>query len=243
VKTNFSNIYIVLHSIENPGNIGSAARAMKNMGLENMVLINPPDLEADEAKKLAYMSYDIIEKAIIVSSFDEALSIIDIAIATTKRKGLWRKRFLSPEKTSDLIIERVKKNKVGVFFGTEKTGLTNEEVVKCEYCSEIPAVIEYPSINIAQAVMIYVYEIYRAFMRKEKIKPFSTTLKKAPRKELQRVAKRVLDLMNEFGLTKGFEDKFTKSLYRMLARTEWEKKDVATFEAFLKYAEKYLNKC
>ena len=82
----FSNVYIILHSIENPGNIGSAARAMKNMGLKNMVLINPPDLQAEEAKKLAYASYDIIEKSMIVDYFDEALSLVDIAIATTRRK-------------------------------------------------------------------------------------------------------------------------------------------------------------
>ncbi len=243
MKPDFHNIYIILHSIENPGNIGSAARAMKNMGLENMVLINPPDLQAEEAKKLAYMSYDIIEKAIIVDSFDKALSLVDIAIATTRRKGKWRERFQSPEEISELIILKKEINKIGIVFGTEKTGLTNDEVIKCEYASEIPTAIDYPSLNISQAVMIYVYELYRAFMRKNDLTPYSYSLKKASHSEYNRLFDRIMSLMkNEFGISKGFETKFSRSLNRIFSRTEWETKDIATFDAFLKHIEQYIEK-
>jgi len=239
MKPDFSNVYIILHSIENPGNIGSAARAMKNMGLENMVLINPPDLEAEEAKKLAYMSYDIIEKANIVSSFDEAISMVDITIATTRRKGKWRERFLPPEEISDLILRKKEVNKVGIIFGTEKTGLTNNEVIKCDYASEIPTVVDYPSLNISQAVMIYVYELYRAFMRQNDFKPYSSPIKKASGREYRRLFERIMNLMRIFEISDGFEDKFSKSLNRLFARTEWEIKDIATFDAFLKHIEQY----
>ncbi len=239
MKPDFSNVYIILHSIENPGNIGSAARAMKNMGLENMVLINPPNLEAEEAKKLAYMSYDIIEKAKIVSSFDEAISMVDITIATTRRKGKWRERFLPPEEISDLILNKIQVNKVGIIFGTEKTGLTNDEVIKCDYASEIPTVVDYPSLNVSQAVMIYVYELYRAFMRSKDLKPYSSPVKKAPGSEYRRLFDRIMTLMKIFNISEGFENKFSKSLNRLFARTEWEIKDIATFDAFLKHIEQY----
>ena len=242
MKPDFSNVYIILHSIENPGNIGSAARAMKNMGLENMVLINPPDLESEEAKKLAYMSYDIIEKAKIVSSFDEAISLVDITIATTRRKGKWRERFMPPEEISELILVKKEVNKIGIIFGTEKTGLTNDEVVKCDYASEIPTVVDYPSLNISQAVMIYVYELYRAFMRKNDLKPYSSPIKKASGREYRRLFERVMNLMKVFDISEGFENKFSKSLNRLFARTEWETKDIATFDAFLKHIEQYAEK-
>ncbi len=242
MKPDFSNVYIILHSIENPGNIGSAARAMKNMGLNNMVLINPPDLEAEEAKKLAYMSYDIIEKATIVSSFDEAISLVDITVATTRRKGKWRERFMPPEEISELILVKKEVNKIGIIFGTEKTGLTNDEVVKCDYASEIPTVVDYPSLNISQAVMIYVYELYRAFMRTNNLKPFSSPIKKASGREYRRLFERVMNLMKVFDISEGFENKFSKSLNRLFARTEWETKDIATFDAFLKHIEQYVEK-
>jgi TrmH family RNA methyltransferase len=239
----FKNIYIILHSIENPGNIGSAARAMKNMGLKNMVLINPPNLQAEEAKKLAYSSYDIIEQATIVNSFDEALSMVDIAVATTRRKGKWRERFEPPEIISEIILKKMKINKIGIVFGTEKTGLTNDEVIKCEYASEIPTAVDYPSLNISQAVMIYVYELYRAFMRDNSLTPYSYKLKKASHDEYNRLFDRIMNLMNnEFNISKGFETKFSRSLNRIFSRTEWETKDIATFDAFLKHIEQYIEK-
>ncbi len=236
------NVYIVLHSVESPGNVGSTARAMKNMGLKNLILINPPDLEHEEAKKLAYQSYDIIENAVVVNSFEEALSLVDIAIATTRRKGKWRERFLPPEEISELILERADKNRIAIIFGPEKTGLTNDEVLKCEYASEIPTAVDYPSLNVSQAVMIYVYELYRAYMRNHGKKPHKHILKRAPKIEYERLNKRIMSAMRELNMSKGFEDKFSRSLDRMLSRTDWTDKDIATFDAFLKHIENYLEK-
>ncbi len=238
----FKNIYIVLHSVESPGNVGSTARAMKNMGLKNLILINPPDLEHEEAKKLAYQSYDVIENATTVNSFEEALSLVDIAIATTRRKGKWRERFLPPEEISELILGRADKNRIAIIFGPEKTGLTNDEVLKCEYASEIPTAVDYPSLNVSQAVMIYVYELYRAYMRNRGKKPHKHTLKRAPKIEYERLNKRIMSAMRELNMSEGFEDKFSRSLNRMLSRTDWTDKDIATFDAFLKHIENYLEK-
>ena len=238
----FSNLTIVLHSVESPGNVGSTARAMRNMGLENLLLINPPDLQHDEAKKLAYASYDIIEKAEKVSSFQEALAKVDIAIATTRRKGKWRERFLPPEEIGRLIMENKEKQKIAVIFGPEKTGLTNEEVLQCEYSTEIPTVVDYPSLNVSQAVVIYVYEIYRAYMRSCELAPFSNGVVRAPKAEYQRLFERAIRVMNSLGMTEGFSDKFSKSFNRLLGRADWSIKDIATFDALLKHTENYIER-
>ena len=117
-----------------------------------------------------------------------------------------------------------------------------DTVVLMKMGTEIPTVVDYPSLNVSQAVVIYVYEIYRAYMRSCELAPFSNGVVRAPKAEYQRLFERAIRVMNSLGMTEGFSDKFSKSFNRLLGRADWSIKDIATFDALLKHTENYIER-
>ncbi|MGC8865710.1 MAG: tRNA/rRNA methyltransferase [Bacteroidales bacterium] len=143
-----------------PGNVGAAARAIKTMGFSDLRLVNPCDHLSQEARLLAHASNEILENALVFSSLQEALADIDFSVATSaKRRNVKEDIILSynlPEfirKKDDAI------HHLAVVFGREESGLTNEEINLCHRISKVPLQTYYPSLNLAQSVMIYAYEL------------------------------------------------------------------------------------
>lgn len=153
------NIFFVLIEPQEPGNIGSAARAIKNMGFENLELINPVYFLTKEAEWMACQAYDIVKKAIVYPTINEAIKDKNLVIGTTRRLGKRRGLILPLRDSVKRIISSAKKNKVAILFGREKNGLTNEEVDKCGFLITIPANPYAPSLNLAQSIMLVAYEI------------------------------------------------------------------------------------
>lgn len=157
-----SNINIILKDTRYSGNIGSVARAMKNMGIKNLIVVNPRSYIEEEALKLAVNADDIISNIKIVSDFKDAISNMELLIGTTEGSRL------SPSdtrlKTSRQIVDEIFKfppdTKIGYIFGSENNGLTNEDMKWCNYIVSIPTSKEYSSINLAQSVMICIYELF-----------------------------------------------------------------------------------
>lgn len=141
-----------------PENIGAAARAIKTMGFTDFRLVNPLGHLADEAKWLAHGSHDILENASIYKEFKEAIKDLDFVIGTTAKNRSVKEDYYSPEEAKELTL---KKNdtisKIGIVFGREESGLKNEELLICDIASSISLKNPYPSINLAQSVMIYAY--------------------------------------------------------------------------------------
>jgi tRNA/rRNA methyltransferase len=156
-------VRIVLSHTSHPGNIGAAARAMKTMGLERLYLVNPrlfPDADADA---FASGARDVLERAVVCSGLDEALAGTVLAVASSTRR-----RDLAPE-TLDcrsacarLLADAQAGGEVALVFGTERTGLTMDEVDRCGLVAAIPANPAYPSLNLAQAVQVFGYELRMA---------------------------------------------------------------------------------
>jgi tRNA/rRNA methyltransferase len=153
-------IHFILVEPKVPENIGAAARALKTMGFSSLRLVNPCDHLHEKAKWLAHASNDILEKATIYSSLSEAVSDIDFIIGTTAKKRSVKHDYHHCNELSSIISAKSKSiNNVAIVFGREESGLTNEELKQCDLLSTIPMHRKYPSVNLAQAVMIYTYSL------------------------------------------------------------------------------------
>ncbi|MGH1365503.1 MAG: RNA methyltransferase [Calditrichia bacterium] len=163
------NVVFVLVEPETPGNVGSAARAIKTMGFNRMALVNPCDHLSRDARMLAHGSNDILEAAQVFSTLEEAVWDSNLVIATTNRKRDFQHPIFTPEQVAERAIIASNEHKVALVFGRESKGLTNEELTTCHLMSTIPAVLNHPSLNLAQSIMLYAYSLHRATVPDDRV--------------------------------------------------------------------------
>ncbi len=155
-------IRIVLVDTTHPGNIGASARAMKNMGLESLVLVRPVSHPDPEALARASGAADLLAHARVVQSVDEAIGDCGLVLGTTARARSAHWRELDARAGAAEIAAAVVARPVAVLFGGERNGLANEELERCEALVRIPVAADYGSLNLAQAVQIVCYEVRMA---------------------------------------------------------------------------------
>jgi tRNA (cytidine32/uridine32-2'-O)-methyltransferase len=155
------NIRIVLVRTFHPGNIGSAARAMKTMGLSDLVLVNPVDFPSDEALKMAASADDVLNNAVVVDSLYNALKDCRVIIASTARQRAYDLPGLNPEQSAQALLASAVTGKVALLFGPERMGLSNEDLQQATQRVFIPTHPDYSSLNLAAAVQTLCYEIYK----------------------------------------------------------------------------------
>ncbi len=218
------NIYFVLIEPKEPGNIGASARALKNMGFKNLELVNPGDFLSEEARQMACNAADILEKAKVYSKFKDAVNDKNLIIGTTRRLGRKRGLIIPLKESVRRIITSAKKNKVAILFGREKNGLTNQEVEKCGFLITIPSDPAFPSLNLAQSVLLVAYELSQktykadlpAFVNNEELE------------NLYKHIKKTLKLLEYIPRgDSNLETKIMRNLKHLISRaglTEWELK-------------------
>jgi len=155
-------IRIVLVNTSHPGNIGGAARAMKNMGLASLYLVAPRDYPDDRAVWRAASAVDVLEGAVVVDSLDQALVGCGLVIGTSARDRRIPWPMLDPRQCGTRVWAEAAHHDVALVFGREDRGLTNDELHKCNYHVHIPANPEYSSLNLAAAVQVLCYEVRMA---------------------------------------------------------------------------------
>ena len=156
-------VQIVLVETSHPGNIGSVARAMKNMGLANLSLINPKNFPHQEATALAGNATDVLDNAKIFSSIQEALNTSKVIYATSARERTIEWPTLTANDAASEIQELVANEiEVSILFGREDRGLTNDELQLANKHLIIPAHPDYPVLNIAMSTQVVCYELYQA---------------------------------------------------------------------------------
>ena len=156
-------VQIVLVETSHPGNIGSVARAMKNMGLSRLALINPKKFPHDAATALAGNAGDVLEQAQVFSSIEEAVKNSKIIFATSARERTIEWPVASVKDAAQEINQLVAENiEVSILFGREDRGLTNEELQLSNKHLIIPAHPDYPVLNIAMSTQVVCYELYQA---------------------------------------------------------------------------------
>jgi len=157
-----SRIRIVLVAPSHPGNIGAAARAMKNMALSELVLVKPKQFPHPEATARASGADDVLTAARVVGSLAEALAGCGYVAATTVRDRDQYFRVVDVRDAALHLVAAARRSPAAVVFGAERTGLTNEELESAHALIRIPASAAYPSLNLAMAVQLMAYELFRA---------------------------------------------------------------------------------
>jgi len=161
LSTVLQNIRIVLVGTSHAGNIGSAARAMKTMGLSDLRLVEPCEYSAEQGDAFALASgaTDVVASAHNVTDLNSAISECSLVIGSSARSRTMPWPMLDPKEAAKLLIETAIEYPVAMVFGRERTGLTNEELAHCQYHSCINANPEYSSLNLAMAVQVFAYQI------------------------------------------------------------------------------------
>ncbi len=156
---NLDNIRIVLVNTSHPGNIGGVARAMKNMGLSRLVLVQPRQFPDEQASWRAAGALDLLERAVVCDTLDEAIADCQYVVGTSARERRIPWPLLDPRRCAQEMALRSGREQVAVLFGREDRGLTNDELKRCNLHLHIPSDPAYSSLNLAMAVQIVCYEL------------------------------------------------------------------------------------
>lgn len=157
--SDLGRIAIVLVETSSPGNLGSVARVMKNMGLDRLILVDCRADLTEEARQRARGADDLLENAVRTSGLDTALKPFHLSVATGSRPARWFDRSLRPREMAAELKGMALGDKVAIVFGPERTGLTNEHLQHCHWQVRIPTVPGFPSLNLAHAVAVMAYEL------------------------------------------------------------------------------------
>ncbi|HZI13207.1 MAG TPA: TrmH family RNA methyltransferase [Myxococcus sp.] len=151
-------VRFVLMRPRNAENLGAAARALKNCGLSDWVWVTPEVEDLGPARRLAVHAEDVLDGARRAATLEEAVADCVWVVGTSSRK-VEGKRRLPPRAVGEELVARATQGSVALVFGDERSGLTNAEVERCHDLSAVPTAPEQPSINLAQAVLLYAYEV------------------------------------------------------------------------------------
>ncbi len=158
------NVRIVLVNTSDCRNIGSAARAMKTMGLKNLVLVDPKEMPNGQAQALSAGASDVLANATVVATMKEAIADCGLVVGTSARSRTLPWPMLDPRGCGAQMVSEGKEYPVALVFGRESSGLTNDELQLCHYHVAIPANPDYSSLNLAMAVQTLSYEIRMHFL-------------------------------------------------------------------------------
>lgn len=157
-----NRVRIVLVETSHPGNIGAAARAMKNMGLSRLYLVQPRQFPHAEATARASGADDLLAAATVCASLPEALAGCGLVVGASARLRHLKLPQWDPRQCAGQVLQEARRMDVAIVFGREHSGLSNEEVALCHYLMHIPSNPDYSSLNIAAAVQVMAYELRMA---------------------------------------------------------------------------------
>jgi TrmH family RNA methyltransferase len=231
-----SAIRIVLVEPSHPGNIGAVARAMKNMALAELTLVRPRLFPHEEATARASGATDVLERARIVDSVAAAVADCGFVAATTSRPRDQNFRALDLHEAALRIFEMSERGPAAVLFGAERTGLTNEELALAHMLIRIPANPDYASLNLAMAVQLACYELFRAAGSPASTRPLSELpVPLAPGADMERFYAHLQEVMDEV----EFKDRTVAGtnlmtrIRRLFQRCEMDQNEVNILRGFL----------
>ncbi len=243
ITTMLDNIKVILVGTSHSGNIGSAARAMKVMGLTELVLVSPQCEVDEQTLSLASGAGDVAQNALIVDNLDDAISDCVLVVGSSARSRTLEWPMLEPRECGRKFIQQAEQGKVALVFGRERTGLTNEELQKCHYHVCIPANPEYSSLNLAMAVQTLGYEIRMAWLEKQAAQYPEVQPEEYPRhKELELFYQHLENviLKTQF-ISKDKPNLVMNKLRRLFSRARPEVQELNMLRGILTSVEKSLN--
>jgi len=230
------NVRIVMVRPHGSGNIGSVARAMKNVGAKELAIVGSARTQSFWARAMAVHGREILRDAERYNSIREAIADCTLVVGTTCRAGLYRSHSQTPRDLAPAIAAAARKGKVALLFGPEDHGLSNKDLEHCQQLITIPANPEYQSFNVAQAAVICLYEIYIASLE--------PTVDEGIQRARAEDIERLFDIMRNSLLKIGFLDSenpehMLLAFRRMLGRTGLEDKDVRILTGMFRQIEWY----
>jgi tRNA (cytidine32/uridine32-2'-O)-methyltransferase len=208
-------IATVLMQTSHPGNIGSAARALKTMGLGQLRLVSPLRFPDPEANTLASGAEDILDNAQRFDTLNDALADARVVFGSSDRVRDIRMLEIDPREFAKLALDAAAVGPVAVLYGTERTGLTNEELELCQYLVTIPASSGYSSLNLASAVQVLSYELRMEALSRSGKPAADATHVPAPNEQLERYFEHLEDVLELVGF---FGDRSKIKIMRRLRR-------------------------
>jgi tRNA/rRNA methyltransferase len=237
-KMNLDSISIILVRPKFHENIGSVVRAMKNMGLSRLIVVNGCSPLHANAYKLASGAEDILERAEEVFTLREAISEMGCVVGTTSRGGKERHPNLTPEALGKKLVPLSLKNSIGLAFGSEREGLTNEELSLCHLYVRIPSAASFPSLNLAQAVMVVCYELFQASMAIPK-----RPVQLARAEQLERMFEHMEKTLIQIGFLDSNHPKgIMRALRRVFGRSQMDEREVQILQGIWSQMDQHLRK-
>lgn len=228
------NIRVVLVRTYHPGNIGSAARAMKTMGLTDLVLVNPIDFPSEEAMKMAASADDVINKAVVCDSVYQAVKDCAIVVASTARLRGFDLPELTPEESAKSLCGLANTNQVALMFGPERMGLSNEDLQFAKYRVTIPTHPEYSSLNLAAAVQTLSYEIFKNSNFSEVTNSPKEQRDYPSIKKMEQYYSRLEEMLTESGfIIKNHPGKIMQKLRTLFARAQLDETELNILQGIL----------
>ncbi|WP_204723368.1 RNA methyltransferase [Fastidiosibacter lacustris] len=233
-----NKIRIVLIETSHTGNIGSSARAMLNMQINELYLVKPKYLPDEQALASAAHAMDVVNNAKIVSTLIEALDGVDLVIGTSARTRRMDLPMLSAQDASKEALSYAKKGlNVAILFGRERTGLFNNELLMCHLHAYIPSNEHYTSLNLAQAVQIICYELHKQFKEQDEAQllPKQSHIQdKASIKDVQAFYTQLEQKLIEVGfLNPDKPGQVVDRLKRLFQRAQLESQEIKILRGFL----------
>ncbi|VAW80921.1 tRNA (cytidine(32)/uridine(32)-2'-O)-methyltransferase [hydrothermal vent metagenome] len=222
-------IDIILVETSHPGNIGATARAMKNMGLSNLVLVNPKDYPNVEATQRASGADDVLQRAIVKDTLREAVSNATLVVGASARfRRLAWPQWDAREAGINVIKHcRQQQGRVALVFGRENNGLSNEEMELCHYLVQIPTHVKYSSLNLSQAVQVVCYELRMACITSTETDSQTLDSPLAEHEVVEQMFDHIHEVLTDIDfINKDHPVKLLRRIRRMFHKAELEEKEV-----------------
>lgn len=226
-------VRVVLSRTSHPGNIGAAARAMRTMGLSHLYLVKPKNFPHVDARALAAGALEILNDAVVCETLDEALTGTVLAVAATARNRDLSHEVVDCRTASVRLVSEAHRGDVALVFGTERSGLTIAEVSKCGLIATIPATAKYTSLNVAQAVQVFAYEL-RIASESSDVEPAVDPVNLATHEEVEHFYEHLERTLHSTGfLNPAQPGRLMQRMRRLFARSRLEKEEVNILRGIL----------
>jgi TrmH family RNA methyltransferase len=223
-------VRIVLIDPSHPGDIGSVARAMKNMALSDLVLVRPRSFPHSESVALAAGADDILTNARVVDSVADAIADCAFIAGTTSRPRSYYWEFTTPRDVAGRIVALGQENRTALLFGSERYGLATEDLNLCNVLVRIPANPEYCSLNLAMSVQLTAYEIFLA--REQPKSHMQLEMALAPSGDVEHFYAHLLEVLKEI----DFDDRtghLMERLRRLFNRAQLDRNELNILRGIL----------
>ncbi|MEH6550963.1 MAG: tRNA (cytosine(32)/uridine(32)-2'-O)-methyltransferase TrmJ [Pseudomonadales bacterium] len=235
-----ANIRVVLVNTDHPGNIGGAARALKNMGLTEFYLVDPKEYPSERARWRAAGAQDVLDGAIVVPELKDAIADCGLVFGTSARQRTIPWTVLDVREAALKAVESSVNNKVALVFGREDRGLTNEELQQCQIHLSIPSDEEYGVLNVAAAVQVVCYELRMAALAEiEQESKEQWDIEYATAEDVERLYQHMEKVMTEVGFyDPNIPKQLSTRVRRLLGRSRMDRMEVNILRGFMAAVER-----